>query len=116
DRGALQSDVVPQRLDLAARQLPDRTWLRTLRPQARGDADLQRAVRCRDLHGLAAIAGAVLWLPAPARARSDALSGGLLAAGVGQRHAVQPARSLARSGVRSRTRRNPFAQSTPAVI
>ena len=53
-------------------------------------------VRRRDLHGSARLAGTVLRLPAPARPRADALSGRLLAAGLGERHAVRAARACAR--------------------
>ena len=69
--------------------------------QAAGRAAVRGPVRGRDLHGPAPAAGTVLRLPAPARPRPDALSGRLLAAGLGQRHAVHAARSLARAGVRS---------------
>ena len=58
--------------------------------KSRGDADLQGSVRCGDLHGPAATAGVVLRLPAPAWPRTDALSGRLRAAGLGQRDAIQP--------------------------
>ena len=42
-RGALQSDVVSQRLDLAARQRADRARLCALRPQSRGRSGLAEA-------------------------------------------------------------------------
>ena len=100
-RGALQSDVLSQRLGLAARQRADRARARPLRPQARGRAAVQGPVRRRHLHGDAAAARAVLRLPARARARPDALSGRLLAAGLGERHAVHAARGLARAAIRS---------------
>ena len=51
-----------------------------------------------------------------ARPRPDALSGRLLAAGLGQRDAVHAARSLARSRIRSVQGRNPAAQSAPAGV
>ena len=54
------------------------------------------------LHGFAPAAGTVLRLPARARARPDALSGRLLAAGLGGRHAVRPVGGLARTGIRPR--------------
>ena len=46
-------------------------------------------VRRRELHGSAPAAGAVLRLPPPAGTRPDALSGRLLAAGLGERRAVR---------------------------
>ena len=101
-RGALQSDVLSQRLGLAARQRPDRARLRALRPEVRGDAGVPGPVRRGDLYGIAPAAGAVLRLPAPAQPRTDALSGRLLAAGLGQRHAFHSARGIARAGIRSR--------------
>ena len=63
-----------------------------------------------------AAAGVVLRLPARPRARPDALSGRLLAAGLGERHAVHADRGLARAAIRSRRQRNPPAQSAPAVV
>ncbi len=99
--GALQSDVLSQRLDLAARQRADRPRLGPLRPQALGRARVQRLVRCRDLYGAAAIARAVLRLSAQPRTRADPLSGRLLAAGLGERHSVHADRGLARAAIRS---------------
>ena len=63
-----------------------------------------------------AAAGTVLRLPARPRARADALSGRLRAAGLGERHAVHAARGLARAAIRSGRERNPPAQSAPAVV
>ena len=65
-RGALQSDVLSQRLGLAARQRADRARPRPLRPQGGGRPVVQGPVRCRHLHGSAPPARAVLRLPAPA--------------------------------------------------
>ena len=72
--GALQSDVLSQRLDLAARQCADRARACALWPQARHRHAVRRPVRRRDLYGPAPAAGIVLRLPAPARPRPDALS------------------------------------------
>ena len=99
-RGALQSDVLSRRLDLAARQRADRARARALRPQAFGRASVQGAVRRRDLHGSAAAARTVLRLPARAAARADALSGRLRAAGLGERDAVHAAGGRARPRIR----------------
>ena len=115
-RSALQSDVVSQRIDLAARQRADRARARALRPQAFGRARVQGLVRRRHLHGDAPVAGIVLRLPARPRPRPDALPRRLLAAGLGQRHALHADRGLARPAVRSRRERNPPAQSEPAVV
>ena len=115
-RGALQSDVLSRRIDLAARQCADRARLRALRPEAFGGASVQGPVRRRELHGSAAAAGIVLRIPARTAARTDALSGRLRAAGLGQRDAVHAAGSGARSRIRCRARRDPSAQSAPAGI
>ena len=58
----------------------------------------------------------VLRLSAPARPWTDALSGRLLAAGLGERDAVHPARGRARAGVRSAVTGDPPAQSGPAGV
>ena len=63
-RGALQSDVLSQWLDLAARQRADRARACALWPQAFGRAFVQGAVRRRHLHGFAAASGTVLRLSA----------------------------------------------------
>ena len=65
---------------------------------------VQGPVRRRDLHGPAAPAGAVLRVPARAPARTDALSGRLRAAGLGERDAVLADRGVARARVRVRPR------------
>ena len=64
-RGALQPDVVPQRLGLAARQRPDRAGAGELRPQGRRAEDPARAVRGEHVPRPAPAAGAVLRLRAP---------------------------------------------------
>ena len=115
-RSALQPDVLSQRLDLAARQRADRARFGALRLEALGRARVQGPVRRRDLYGDAAIAGAVLRLPARARARTHALSRRLRAAGLGERHAVHADRGLARAAIRSGRQRNPPAQSAPALV
>ena len=115
-RSALQSDVLSQRLDLAARQRADRARLRALRLEARGRAGVQGPVRGRDLHGPAAPAGAVLRLPAQRRrgptlypvacapqAWASATPFSLIEASLGP-------------GVRSRNERNPPAQPAAAVV
>ena len=79
--------------------------------QAFGRARVQGPVRRRHLHGDAPAAGIVLRLPARPRPRPDALPRRLLAAGLGQRHALHADRGLARPAVRSRRERNPPAQS-----
>ena len=70
--GALQPDVLPQRLGLAARQRADRAGPRPLRPEARAPSAFPGHVRRRRSTRTAAPAGAVLRLPAPAPARADA--------------------------------------------
>ena len=106
-RSPLQSDVLSQRLDLAARQCADRAWAwRATDTSRRSQTLFEGLFDAAHLHGLPPAAGTVLRLPAPARPRADALSGRLLAAGLGQRHAVHAARSLARpaNSIRSRAR------------
>jgi hypothetical protein len=115
-RSALQSDVVSQRLDLAARQFPHRARICPLWIDPSGRAGVQRPVQSRHLHGFAPAAGTVLRLSTPAWSRADALSCRLLAAGVGERHAVRAARSFARARIRSARRRNSSAQSSAAFV
>ena len=81
-----------------------------------GGASVQGPVRCRELHGPAAAAGIVLRIPAREAARTGALSRRLRAAGLGQRDAVQPAGSGARSRIRCRARRDPSSRSASAGI
>ncbi len=102
-RGALQPDVLPRRFGLAARQRADRAGPGALRPEAAGRPVVQGPVRRRDLHGPAAIAGTLLRFPAPAQPRADALSRRLLAAGLGERHAVLADRGVPGTGARSAT-------------
>ena len=91
-RGALQSDVLSQRLDLAARQRPDRARAsRATASSSRSSALFDGLFDAATYMDLPAAAGAVLRLPAPARPRADALSRRLLAAGLGERHAVRAA-------------------------
>ena len=115
-RGALQPDVLSQRLDLAARQCADRARACALRPEAFGRACVQGPVRRRDLHGPAAVARIVLRLPPREASRPDALSRRLRAAGLGQRDAVHAAGSRARARIRRRARRDPAAQSASAGV
>src|SRR5207248_9848779 len=115
-RGALQPDVLSQWIDLAAPQCSDSPWPRALRPQAPARSPIQRLVRCRELSGDAALAGTVLRLSTQPRSRADALSGRMLATGLGERHAVYVDRSFARTAIRSRRQRNPSARSTPALV
>ena len=80
------------------------------------DAVVQGPVRRRDLHGPAATAGTVLRLPAPAQPWPDALSRRLLAAGLGERHAVLADRGVPGTGIRSATPRDALAQSGAAAV
>ena len=59
-----------------------------------GAGDLRRPVRRRHAYGDDALSRTVLRLPAPARHRAGALSGGLRAAGLGQRGALRAAAGL----------------------
>ena len=72
------------------------------------------SVRRRHLHGFAAAPRIVLRLPARKGTWSDALSGRLRAAGLGERNAVHPTGSRARARIRRVARRNSPAQSAPA--
>ena len=90
--------------------------LGALRTQASGPDAVRGPVRRRDLYGPPPAAGTVLRLPAPPRPRADALSGRLLAAGLGQRHAVHAVGSLARPAIRSVQGRDPAMQSAPAGV
>ena len=73
-------------------------------------------VRCCHLHGPATAAGAVLRFPARPWSRADPLSGRMLAASLGERHAIHADRGFARIAVRSGRERDPFAQSAPAGV
>src|SRR5262249_13867834 len=68
----------------------------------------------RHLHGSTAVAGIVLRLSAPARPWAHALSRCLLAASLGQRHAVHSARSPPRARIRPASILGPAAQSAAA--
>ena len=96
-RGALQSDVLPQRLDLAARQRALRPGARPLRPQGRGGAGVRGHVRHEPLLRPEAAARAVLRLHAAAPARPRQLSRGLLAAGLGSGGALRLPGRLSRA-------------------
>ena len=85
---ALQSDFIPQRLGLAARQCGDRSGSRPLWPETQRAAHLQGAVSGRELYGLAPAAGAVLRLCLAGIDRADTLSGRLRTASLGERHRV----------------------------
>ena len=90
--------------------------LGALRVEAPGRADHPGPVRGRDLHGPAAPAGTLLRVPARAPARTDALSGRLRAAGLGECDGLLADRGVARARVPSGHERNLPAQSaTPAV-
>ena len=117
ERSALQSDVVSQRLDLAARQRADRAgaWRATNRSR-RSQTLFEGLFDAATYMDLPPAAGTVLRLPAPPRPRADALSGRLLAAGLGQRHAVHAFGSLARPPIRSVQGRDPAVQSAPAGV
>ena len=114
---ALQSDVLSQRLDLAARQRADRGWaLRATATRARSSACSTACSMPRRYMDLRRLPELYLRLPARPRARADALSGGLLAAGLGRRHAVHAAAILARPRIRSGPQRDPAAQSAAAAV
>ena len=116
-RGALQPDVVPQRLDLAARQRADRRRPGALRPHRRGAAAARRALfDAQPALRRAPPARAVLRLPAPRRRRPDALPGGLLAAGLGRGGGVRHAAGLPGAGVRRRATRRAHALAAPAAV
>ena len=98
---ALQSDFIPQRLGLAARQRGDRPGSRPLWSEIRCPADLQGPLSGRELYGLAAAPGAVLRVCLAATNRTDTLPGRLRAAGLGKRHRVRVAAGEPRSELRS---------------
>ncbi len=58
----------------------------------------------------------LLRLPARTRTRTDALSGCLLAAGLGRRHAAPAFAVFARSRIQPRQQRNPIAQAAATVV
>ena len=102
-RGALQPDVVSQRLGLAARQCHHRRRLRALPPARSGAPRVRGDVRRQPVRRAAPPAGAVLWFPAPARRGAHALSDRLRPAGVGRGRAVPDAAGLLGAGDRWRT-------------
>ena len=83
DRSALQSDELPQRIGLAARQCTDRLRLRALRISPGGGQGVRGPVQRLDLRRPAAPARASLRVPAQAGQRPDVLSRRLHPAGVG---------------------------------
>ena len=87
-RSALQSDVLPQWLDLAARQRDDRLGTGAVWLERGGRPDLQGAVRGGHVSGAAPPARTVLRVHAPAPSRADSVSGRLLAAGLGRGDAL----------------------------
>src|ERR1700722_6364605 len=86
---ALQSDFIPQRLGLGARQRGDRPGSRPLWSEIQYPADFQGPLSGRELHGLAAAPGAVLRVCLAATNRADTLPGRLRAAGLGKRYGVR---------------------------
>ena len=92
DGGPLQPDVVPQRVDLAARQRDHRGGPRTLRPARANRAHSRRPLRRQSVHRSAADARALLRLPPPGGRRAHALPGRLLAAVVVGGRGVHAAR------------------------
>ncbi|MDF9794405.1 glycogen debranching enzyme [Methylorubrum extorquens] len=115
-RGALQSDVLPQRLDLAARQRDLRPRSRPLRPQGGGGAGVRGDVRHEPVLRPEAAAGAVLRLHAAAPARARELSRGLLAAGLGSGGALRLPGRLSRARNRPSPQPHPLPQSDPAAL
>ena len=111
-RGPLQPDVVPQRVDLAARQRARRGRPGAVRLHARGASRIFcGAVRSEPGGGSASAAGTDLRFSSPRGRLTDAVSGGLRAAGVGGRSGVPASPGLPRaedrrrrSGYRSNTR------------
>ena len=99
-RGALQSDVLSQWLDLAARQCADRARSGALRPQEGGAVDLRGIFEFGDLRRPSPPARTVLRVRAAAAAGADQLSGGLFAPGVGGGDTIR----LGRGGDRLRDR------------
>ena len=93
-RSALQPDVLPQRLGLAARQRADRPRLCALWIETGSSAASGGSLQHLALHGLAPAAGIVLRLQAHPRQRANSLSGGLLSAGLGERCAAGSVASL----------------------
>ncbi len=87
-RSALQSDVLSQRLGVAARQCHGRRGFCQVRRKARHHRHIRRSHPGHILFGPAAHPGALLRLPAPARPGPHALPGRLLAAGLGGRRAI----------------------------
>ena len=112
---ALQPDVVPQRIGVAARQRPGLRRIRPLRPDGCGDHRRDGAVRRQPARRAPADAGAVLRLPPPRPRGADALSGGLRAAGVGCRIGVpRPAVVPRRVNRRDRQARDCLARPAAA--
>ena len=101
-RGALQSDVLSQRLGLAARQRPDRHGPRALRAEAAAAAPAAPACSMpRSSSSAAACPSCSAALPGDGAHGADRLSGGLLAAGLGVGGGVRDARRRARHLLRA---------------
>ncbi len=91
----VQPDVVSQRIGVAARQRDHRRRPVTLRAHRSRADDSQRPARRDRVPRTAAPARIVLRFRSPARRRADAVSGGVLAAGVVVRRGVHAAAGVA---------------------
>ena len=99
EEAPLQSDVLSQRLGLAARQRLIALGFARYGLKSASRPGVHGHVRCRDLYGPARLPELFCGFRARPEPRADALSGRLLAAGLGQRHALRPAAGLARAGI-----------------
>ena len=96
-RGAIQPDVVSQRLHLASRQCHGRGGVRPLRDARAGGPHPRRTVRRQPVRRSVPHAGALLRLSPPARRGADVVPGCVLAAGLVGRGRVHAAPGDARS-------------------
>src|SRR4029450_7496109 len=115
-RDALQSDVISQRLDLAARQFIDRDRTPTLWVYRRGRSHIRRnAARCL-LHGIPAPARTLLWISPASQSWAHALPGCMLAPGMVGGHTLCAAGDVARTGIRRRGQGDPIAKPASATV
>ena len=115
-RGTLQSDVVSQRLHLAARQRPHRPRPDEVRLQHGRRKNLRRADARNVVHGLSPHPRALLWLQEAPRARPDDLSRCLFSPGLGCKRTVFAAGVHAWNDLRRQGPRNSAGRSGAAGV
>jgi glycogen debranching enzyme len=116
-RAALQSDVLPQWFDLAARQFFHRAWTITVWVSAARGQGIPGGAGRRQLHGIAATARIVLRLSQARRSGTHTLSRGLFPPSVGGRRSLPDDSGRAWDRIRSGRKSDPVPQpSAPPFV